>query len=161
MRLPSIPTLASLIRARRFVVRGTSMEPAFRDGDCLLVDRLAYKRRTPVRGEAVLLRQPLDYLVCLKRVLGLPGEWVRLETEGVLVDGGAVKEPYLADQSIPQQFVGQEWYLGPEDYFVLSDSRNDSFDSRRFGPVGVEQFLGPILFRFWPPSRWGKPPRAP
>ncbi len=161
MRLPIIPTLASLIRTRRFVVRGTSMEPAFRDGDCLLVDRLAYKRRTPVRGDVVVLSLPLDDQAYLKRIVGLPWEWVCLETEAVVVEGEAVHEPYLGDQRIPQEFVGQEWHLGPEDYLVLGDSRGDSFDSRRFGPVGAEQFLGPILFRFWPPSRWGKPSRAP
>ena len=155
MRLPIIPTLTSLILAHRFVVRGSSMEPAFRDGDCLLVDRQAYKRHTPVRGEVVVLRLPFDGQVYLKRVVGLPGEWVRLEPDWVVVNGGPLHEPYLVDTRIPGEFVGSDWYLGPEDYLVLGDTRSDSLDSRRFGPVGIGQIEGPVLFRYWPISRWG------
>ncbi len=156
MRLSLVSYLMSLIRARRFIVRGASMEPGFRDGDCLLVDRGAYGRRVPARHEAVVLRLPHDEQAYLKRIVGLPGEWVRLESEAVMVDGKAIREPYLADRSIPQEFVGQEWYLGPDDYLVLGDTRRDSFDSRRFGPVSVEQLVGSVLFRYWPSSRWGR-----
>ena len=153
MRLSLVSYLMSLIRARRFIVRGASMEPGFRDGDCLLVDRGAYGRRVPVRGEAVVLRLPHDEQAYLKRIVGLPGEWVRLESEAVMVDGKAIREPYLADRGIPQEFVGIDWHLGLEDYLVLGDNRSDSLDSRRFGPVGVEQLVGPVLCRYWPLSR--------
>lgn len=153
MLLSLVSYLKSLIRARRFIVRGVSMEPGFREGDCLLVDRRAYGRRRPERGEAVVLRLPHDEQAYLKRIVGLPGEWVRLESEAVMVDGEAISEPYLADRSIPQKFVGKDWHLGLEDYLVLGDTRSDSLDSRRFGPVGVEQIVGPVLFRYWPLSR--------
>ena len=156
MGLGFIANLASLVRARRFIVRGESMGPAFRDGDGLLVDQRAYRRRDPVRGEAVVLRLPEDGQAYLKRIVGLPGEWVRLEGDGVRVDGEPVSEPYLSDQSIPQQFTGQEWHLGPDECAVLGDNRSDSFDSRRFGPVGLEQLEGRVFFRYWPPSRWGR-----
>ena len=156
LKLPFIATLATLVRARRFIVRGASMEPVFRDGDCLLVDWRAYRMRAPVRGEAVVLRVPLDEQAYLKRIVGLPGEWVRLEAGGVLVDGIPLDEPYLAAAGIPEEFVGQEWHLGPEDYLVLGDTRSDSFDSRRFGPVGAEWLVGPVLLRYWPLSRWGR-----
>ena len=151
MRLSLVSYLMSLIRARHFVVRGASMEPGFRDGDCLLVDRRG--GRSPERGEAVILSLPHDKQAYLKRIVGLPGEWVRLESEAVMVDGKAISEPYLADRSIPQEFAGTEWHLGLEDYLVLGDTRSDSLDSRRFGPVGVEQIVGPVLFRYWPLSR--------
>ena len=153
MRLSLVSYLMSLICAQRFIVRGASMEPGFRDGDCLLVDRSAYGGRSPERGEAVVLSLPHDKQAYLKRIVGLPGEWVRLESEAVMVDGKAISEPYLADRSIPQEFAGTEWHLGLEDYLVLGDIRSDSLDSRRFGPVGVEQIVGPVLFRYWPPSR--------
>ena len=155
MRLSLVSYLISLIRARRFIVRGASMEPGFRDGDCLLVDRSAYGGRSPERGEAVILSLPHDKQAYLKRIVGLPGEWVRLESEAVMVDGKAISEPYLADRSIPQEFAGREWHLGLEDYLVLGDTRSDSLDSRRFGPVGVEKIVGPVLFRYWPLSRLG------
>ena len=155
MRLPIISTLTSLILAHRFVVRGSSMEPAFRDGDCLLVDRQAHKRRTPVRGEVVVLRLPLDEQAYLKRVVGLPEEWVRFEPDWVVVDGEPLDEPYVVDRRIPNEFIGSVWYLCPEDYLVLGDTRSDSLDSRRFGPVGIGQIEGPVLFRYWPISRWG------
>ena len=153
-RLPLVSVLASLILARRFVVRGASMEPSFRHGDCLLVDRLAYRWRAPARGEVVTLRPPPGDRVYLKRIVALPGEEVRLGPQGVLVNDEALSEPYLAQEST--ELISTEWRLGPQDYLVLGDRRSDSRDSRRFGPVGAEQIIGPLLFRYWPPWRWGR-----
>lgn len=145
-----------MILARRFIVRGGSMEPAFQDGDCLLVDSRVYRRRAPRRGEVVVLRLPVDEQAYMKRIVGLPGEWVQLKAEGLLVDGEPIHEPYLSDQRIPQQFVGQEWQLGQDEFVVLGDTRSDSFDSRRFGPVGINQLEGRVFFRYWPLFRWGR-----
>ena len=147
---------ASLFHARRFIVRGPSMAPAFQDGDCLLIDQRAYHHRKPSRCEPVVLRLPHDDQAYLKRIVGLPGEWVRLEAEGIRIEAKPLHEPYLTEQQIPEEFVGQEWYLSAGDYLVLGDTRSDSFDSRRFGPVGIDQFEGPVLLRYWPPSRWGR-----
>ena len=155
MRLSLLYGSSKMMHARRFIVRGGSMEPAFQDGDCLLVDRRVYRRRAPRRGEAVVLRLPVDGQAYLKRVVGLPGEWVHLTAEGVLVDGEPIDEPYLSDQNVPWQFVGQEWHLGQDECVVLGDTRSDSFDSRRFGAVGIEQLEGAVFFRYWPLSKWG------
>ena len=154
--MPIIPTLLSIIQARPFIVRGPSMAPAFQDGDCLLIDQHAYRTRKPSRGNPVVLRLPHDRQAYLKRIVGLPGEWVRLEREGIQIEGKRLDEPYLAERQIPEEFIGQEWYLSAGDYLVLGDTRTDSFDSRRFGPVGLDQFEGPVLLRYWPPSRWGR-----
>ena len=102
------------------------------------------------------MRLPADEQAYLKRIVGLPGEWVQLKAEGVFVDGEPIDEPYLSDQRIPQQFVGQEWHLGQDEYVVLGDTRTDSFDSRRFGPVGIDQLEGRVFFRYWPLFRWGR-----
>ena len=156
MPLPIISTLLSIIRARRFIVRGQSMAPVFQDGDCLLIDERAYHTRKPRRGEPVVLRLPHDKQAYLKRIVGLPGEWVRLEREGMQIEGKFLDEPYIREQQIPDEFIGQEWHLTQDDYLVLGDTRSDSLDSRRFGPVGIGQFEGPVLLRYWPPSRRGR-----
>ena len=73
MPLPIISTLLSIIHTRPFIVRGPSMAPAFQDGDCLLIDRRAYRTRKPSRGEPVVLRLLHDNQAYLKRIVGLPG----------------------------------------------------------------------------------------
>ena len=109
-----------------------------------------------MRGEVVVLRPPTTEQALLKRIVGLPGEWVRLEREGVLVEGKPLQEPYLAGEQIAVESAGMEWWLGPGDYLVLGDVRSDSLDSRRFGPVGIDEMEGPVMFRYWPVSRMGR-----
>ncbi len=118
MPLPIISTLTSIIQARRFIVRGPSMAPAFQDGDCLLIDQRAYRTRKPSRGEPVVLRLPQGQQAYLKRIVGLPGEWVRLDREGIQIEGKTLEEPYISKQ-LPDEFVAQEWHLSTGDYLVL------------------------------------------
>ena len=132
------------------------MAPAFQDGDCLLIDQRAYRTRKPSRGEPVVLRLPQGRQAYLKRIVGLPEEWVSLEREGIQIEGKTLEEPYISKQQLPDEFVDQEWHLSADDYLVLGDTRSDSFDSRRFGPIGIDQLEGPVLLRYWPPSRWGR-----
>ena len=90
----------------------------------------------------------------VKRIVGLPGEAVQLESSGIAVDGETLSEPYVSNYEMPAEFIGRQWALGPDDYLVLGDLRSDSWDSRRFGPISPDQMIGPILARYWPPSRW-------
>ena len=155
IRIPFLRGIATLLTARRFVVHGSSMEPTFRHGDCLLIDRLAYQRRSPARGDAVVLRYPPHQgQSYIKRIIGLPGETVSLAREGVMVNGQALHEPYLLEAAVPYRHDGLEWTLTADHYFVLGDQRSDSWDSRRFGPVHQDQIVGPARLCYWPPSRW-------
>ena len=138
------------------------MEPGLRDGDHLLIDRLACRRAPPARGDVVVLYgfDSADRAY-IKRIIGLPGETVLLEQEGMTVDGHPLHEPYLDAMAVPPPYQGLEWELGADQFFVLGDNRRDSWDSRRFGPVARDQLVGVAWLRYWPPSRWALLTRGP
>ena len=87
-----------------FLVNGASMEPNFESGDYLLVDELTYRLRAPERGEVIVFRYPGDESTFyIKRIIGLPGEKVFLQKDGITIfnaaypDGLKLNEPYLSD----------------------------------------------------------------
>jgi signal peptidase I len=98
----------------------------------------------------VVARPGRDDLEVVKRVVGLPGERVRLHPGGLEVDGRPVPEAYLAG---PPAAGTLEVELGPAEYLVLGDHRAASTDGRDFGPVGADALLGRVRFAYWPPRR--------
>ena len=136
-------TLAVQRSLRR--VRGASMEPTLREGDLVAVVPLV----GPRRGDVVLVRDPREPArVTVKRVLGLPGERLRVRHGRVLVDGVAQSEPYAggtgpdADLQVPPAHVA-----------VLGDARHRSTDSRVFGPVPLDLVDGLVVLRVAPSPR--------
>ena len=156
MRTPLGHHIASILTGRLYTVRGNSMTPLFEPGDLLLVGRTAYRREAPARGDAVIVRDPRDpgrrYL---KRVVGLPGEEVRLSEGMLFIDGVHLDEPYLGGLPASPGLDERAWRLAENRYFVMGDNRAHSTDSREFGPVGPEHIGGKAWFRWWPPGRWG------
>jgi signal peptidase I len=136
-------------RLEPMLVKGDSMRPTLRPGQRIAVAPLV---RPPARGDLVVLARPAGRrdLELVKRVVGLPGERVRLGAGGLEVDGRAVPEPYLAGGS---PAVELELRLGPAEYLVLGDHRAASTDGRDFGPVGADALLGRVRFAYWPPRR--------
>ncbi len=138
--------------AQPFLVSGSSMEPNFNNGNYLLVDEMTYDFRAPERGEVIVFRYPKDPSVYfIKRVIGLPGETVSI-TDGVVTitdknQKEVLREPYIAD---PGTFSNFTETLGPNQYFVMGDNRNASFDSRSWGPVPRSDIVGLVRFRLWP-----------
>lgn len=139
-----------------FYVKGQSMEPTFYEHEYLIIDEITYRLRTPERGEVVVFKSPTgDDNFYLKRVIGLPGERVRVDECKVII--------YNTDY--PQGTVIEEGYfntctpgsvnvtLGPNQYFVLGDNRNASLDSRRFGAIDENDIIGRTWFRGWPFTR--------
>jgi signal peptidase I len=130
------------------LVRGGSMRPTLEPGQRIAVAPLV---RPPARGDLVVVARPSgpSRLEVVKRVVGLPGEQVRLRGGRLEVDGSAVPEPYLA-----QTGAGElDLRLGPAEYLVLGDHRAASTDGRDFGPVGADALLGRVAFAYWPPRR--------
>jgi signal peptidase I len=156
---------AAALAARRarlepMLVKGGSMRPTLDPGHRIAVAPLV---RPPARGDLVVLRSPRDVEV-VKRVVGLPGERVRLRAGRLEVDGQAVPEPYLAGarrgpgnpEGVPRSIGGVgdlELELGPAQYLVLGDHRAASTDGRDFGPVGADALVGRVRFAYWPPRR--------
>lgn len=145
------------LSSARFVVEGDSMQPNFHSGQFLIVDRVDYLLGQPERGDVVVFHYPLDPRSdFIKRVIGLPGETVSLRDGHVYVDGEALDEPYIREACIPTYCPDDaSWRVGPNAFFVMGDNRNESRDSRAFGPVDRTFLVGEALLRYWPPEEWG------
>ena len=140
-----------------YSVRGTSMAPSFQSGDRLLIGRRVYRRASPGRGEVVVVRDPRDPSEhYLKRVVGLPGEEVRLAEGMLFIDGEQLAEPYLGGLPASPGLGEAAWTLGEDRYFVMGDNRAHSTDSREFGPIAPRDVVGKVRFRLWPLSRSGR-----
>ena len=138
--------------AQPFLVSGSSMEPNFQNGNYLLIDEIVYRFRAPERGEIVVFKYPGDHRsYYIKRIIGLPGERVVVDNGKVTVyqSGGfkVLEEPYLS----PSVVGGNtETTLAADQYFVMGDNRNFSYDSRNWGPVAKAEIVGLVRFRLWP-----------
>jgi len=151
--------------AQPFRVEGSSMEDTFADGDYVLVDRLSALWSPYDRGQVVVLRPPASWTArdepFIKRVIGLAGDTVEVRPDGrVAVNGVAIDEPYLFrdDGGVvePTEASGQtRWVVPAGELFVLGDHRQESADSRVFGPIPVASVIGRGVVRYWPLSDVG------
>jgi signal peptidase I len=158
--LKPLEALADALSLSRYVVEGPSMAPTLLHGQRLLVNARAYRRSMPRRGDIAVLREPTpEALESVKRIVGLPGETVRVEKGLVTVNSVALDEPYLLGLGAEGGCAGQ-WHLGPSQLFVLGDNRTRSIDSRAYGPVGLERLVGRAWFRYGRHARWGRLPRS-
>lgn len=143
-------------------VKGRSMFPTFHDGEYIFTDKISYRMGLPKRGDVVVFRSPknndIDFI---KRIIGLPGERIKISGGKVFVDGQLLDESNYLDRTVftgPESFLaeGQEITIASERYFVMGDNRSQSSDSRDFGPVTPTEFVGKVFFRYWPVERFGK-----
>ena len=145
--------------AQRTEVSGSSMEPTLHDRDSLLVDKLSYRFSDPHRYDIVIFPYKYgDEQYFIKRVIGLPGETVRIDTEGnIYIDGMVLKETYGAEVIQDPGRAVTEITLGEKEYFVMGDNRNHSMDSRdpSVGNISKKDILGRALIRIYPFSSFG------
>lgn len=142
-----------------FYVKGASMEPTFDDHEYLIIDELSYRFREPERGEVVVFRYPLDprqYFI--KRIVGLPGETVRVSDSKIVVTNVDHPDGFVVDESAylsPDVMTAGDKtvQLANDEYFVMGDNRTASLDSRTFGPLPVKQIVGRVWIRGWPIDR--------
>lgn len=134
-----------------FFVRGESMEPNFHNWDYIIIDKLSYFFRQPQRGETVVFHPPFDDKVYyIKRVIGLPGERILVEENNITVfnkenpQGFVLKEDYLKNHYTSGRI---DLTLGKDEYFVLGDNREVSYDSRKWGPVKENRIVGKVIFK--------------
>ena len=136
-----------------FLVRGDSMRPTLRDGDLMHVRRLSSKGARYRRGSIVVAEMPSpsgddSLLTNVKRVVGLPGELVRVGSGGaVSIEGISLSEPYLEPEEQFAPGPGLLWLCDDDAYFLMGDNRADSWDSRRFGPVPASNIVGRMWLR--------------
>ena len=135
------------------VVRGSSMAPGIHDGDRILVGQWSYLLSDVQRGDVVVMRYPVDpRLDYIKRVIGLPGDEIRMSGGSVFVNGERLDEPYVDQLDTDVHFFTK---VRDGHFFVLGDNRPHSSDSREFGQVPRELLKGRVDVRVWPPSRFG------
>jgi len=141
-----------------FYVKGASMEPNFFEKEYLIIDELSYRFREPVRGEVIVFRypeNPKEYF--LKRIIGLPGETVKISGGQILLYNQAHPEGISVDETYLPEEIKTEGdrtiKIGDEQYFVLGDNRSNSFDSRRFGSISRSLIVGRAWLRGWPVTR--------
>lgn len=138
----------------RFVVSGHSMEPNLHTDEYVMVSRLHYLVGDPQRGDVVVFHLS-DKTDLIKRVIGLPGEWVQMIEGQVYINGALLDEPYIQEFCRSSTCQEREWLLGKDEYFVLGDNRNNSHDSHDFGPIKRSQIVGKAWLSYWPPDDWG------
>jgi signal peptidase I len=135
------------------VVRGSSMAPRIHDGDRIVIDHFSYWMHKVERGDIVVLKYPLDPSIdYIKRVVGLPGDFVRIQDGRVWINGTELQEPYV---EAPDPLTRLSTRVQPAHFFVLGDNRRRSSDSREFGQVPQDYVRGKVQFRIWPPERIG------
>lgn len=143
-----------------FYVKGASMEPNFYDHEYLIIDQISYRFTDPQRGDVVVFRYPInprDFFI--KRIIGLPGETIIIRNGKIVIfssrssEGITLEEPYLEEGEMVTGDVMET--LGEDEYFLLGDNRDESLDSRVFGPVKRENIIGKVFFRGWPLNRIG------
>lgn len=142
-----------------FFVKGASMEPNFEDGEYLIVNEIGYHFDEPGRGDVIVFRYPKDrQQYFIKRIIGLPGEKIKINEEGIRVYSPDNLVSFLLNEStyldLSSYYYGESVYeLGQDEYFVLGDNRPSSSDSRRWGPVKRSDIIGKAWIRAWPVKR--------
>lgn len=139
--------------AQPFVVSGASMEPAFHTGEYLIVDQLSYHFSNPKRGDVVVFKYPvIPSRFFIKRIIGLPGETVKVENEEVFIKKLGSNEFYKLSENYIEfpkdSFV--ETTLNNDQYFVMGDNRMASLDSRVWGPLDEKYIIGKAFVRLFP-----------
>ncbi len=144
---------------QRTQVQGSSMEPKLSNEDNLIVDKISYRFHDPERFDIVVF--PFRYeenTFYIKRVIGLPGETVRIDEKGnILINGEILEENYGKEVIQSPGRAYEEIVLADDEYFLMGDNRNNSTDSRdpSVGNVRRDEIVGRAWLRIWPLDQVG------
>lgn len=133
-------------------ISGTSMTPVVGQGEITMVVRGS----NPSRGDIIAFYY--NNKVLIKRVIGLPGEWVNIDADGnIYINDELLDEPYITDKALGDCSIQLPYQVPDGRYFVVGDHRSTSRDSRStlVGAVSEEQIMGTVTLRIWPLNRIG------
>jgi signal peptidase I len=154
-----------IIRAflfQSFYIPSPSMAPALVPGDRVLVSKLSYRMHDVHRGDIVVFKRPStlsrqlagpEVKDLVKRVVGLPGDTVEARDGQVIVNGKALREPYVAKGAVTTAVP--PIHVPAHQYWVMGDNRSVSEDSRYFGSINGSLIVGRVFFQVWPISSFG------
>lgn len=136
------------------------MSPTLEDGQLVFMSGSNFSWNRLQRGDIVVLRRPSPPEgTFIKRIVGLPGEEIKMAAARVYADDFLLPESYLtSDQSAypgRESVIDRSWWNGSDEVFVLGDNRQASDDSRTFGPVSMSLVIGRAWCRCWPVGKWG------
>lgn len=156
----ALVTIGAVIAIRYFLVQpflvsGGSMDPTFTNGNYLLIDQLTYRFREPERGEVVVFKNESGTYF-IKRVIGLPGETLKVADGVIRVSSTENPQGYVLTESylpagLPTAGTS-DVTLGEGEYFVMGDNRPYSYDSRSWGAIPDDEIVGIVRVRLWPIS---------
>ncbi|MCT7967240.1 signal peptidase I [Laspinema sp. D1] len=153
----AISSIASSALETRYIP-SASMIPTLQINDRLIVDKLTYKFNLPERGDIILF-SPTQFLQeqnftdpFIFRIIGLPGETVEVINGQVKINNQPLEEPYIAE---PPTYQYGPSTVPENNYFVLGDNRNNSYDSQYWGFLPKENIFGKAQTIFWPLDRRG------
>jgi signal peptidase I len=153
LQLAILSLLIAAFFMRTPQVLGLSMAPHIASGEYVLINTFAYRLVQPKRGDIVAFRGNDDArAVFIKRIVGLPGDRIRVDKGAVSIDGKRLDEPYVR---FPDSRSFAEVIVPPHSVYVLGDNRAESEDSRFFGPVSDDRLIGRALAGVWPPANVG------
>lgn len=166
----SVFVIIYLFVAQPNEVNGTSMVPNFEDREYLLTDKLSYRFGEPKRGDVVVFKAPPsepcseDECEYIKRIIGLPGDRVKVMEGKVYVNGEKLGQYFLPEDFVTQpgaySLEGVEKLVPADYYLCFGDNRSYSRDGREFGPVSRDSIIGKAFFRYWPVSSLGLVPKV-
>jgi|SRR3989344_5806736 len=161
----AIGTAIYWLVAQPHKVSGSSMFPNFKDGDYIITDKVTYRFSEPVRGDIVVFKNPRDETQdFIKRIMGVPGDKVRVQGGSVYLNGTKLTEPYIENTIVtnPGSFIreGSEITVQSGYYLVFGDNRPHSSDSREWGFITKQEIIGKVFFRYWPAGTVGLYPSA-
>lgn len=141
-------------------VNGSSMDTTFANGEMIMTNKLAYKFGEPMHGDVVVFEslenKDIDYI---KRIIGLPGDRIKIENNIVYRNDMPLDENYIQQPTdlIQGGYLreSEEVVVPPNHIFVMGDNRPHSSDSRFFGPVPINNIIGKVFFRYFPTTRFG------
>jgi len=129
-------------------VVGLSMAPTLEDTQMCLLNRWVLHFRAPHYSEVVVIRDPTDSSLAVKRVVALPGDSVLVKNGALFVNGKELQEPYLPSgtRTFARPMVREQAFnCHAGEYFLLGDNRNLSLDSRVYGPISRRNILGLVI----------------
>ena len=128
-------------------IEGTSMEPTLHNGDIVLLMKTTRFERGDLCGFT------WNNKLLIKRVVGVPGDWIEIDTDGtVYLNGEKLDEPYVEKKAFGECDLEFPFQVPAEQYFVIGDMRESSIDSRNtlIGCIPKDQIVGKVFFRVWP-----------
>ncbi len=139
-----------LFVAQGYRVSGECMQPHLRTGERILVSKLAYAVCGPRRGDVVVFLYPRDTRqTFVKRVVGLPGDTIAIQSGRVFLNGALLPEPYRVN---PAHGDMAPRFIPHGAYFVMGDNRDFSDDSRFWGDLPRRDLIGRAVACYWPPD---------